>query len=256
MKKGHKFVFVLDNIDWTVKVHDMRADNQNKSMHAVATSLVFDRVPSTQLLADQPKQSLSKTDIVKLVNETDSEMACTRERYKVILAHLICEFLPAFYHFKNFAPNSNICDYKEEMKLQSVVIPFPIMMKDEKKYAELVDVLDTLEKWIKQLFSKAGLCPSHGTSDTVTPGSLAATTSRPDQPASHIPPVLADDDPLPKVPCFGDQLSRVRMAGCKDLRAGNPTAHERLDHVYPLRIADWHTKRSFLKVRIFHMRLI
>ena len=39
------------------------------------------------------------------------------------------------------------------MKLQSVVIPFPITMKDEKKYAELVDVLDTLEKWINQLFS-------------------------------------------------------------------------------------------------------
>lgn len=39
------------------------------------------------------------------------------------------------------------------MKLQSVVIPFPMKMKDKKKYAELVDVLDTLEKWINQLFS-------------------------------------------------------------------------------------------------------
>jgi hypothetical protein len=29
VKRENKLVFVLDNIDWTVKVHDMRADNQN-----------------------------------------------------------------------------------------------------------------------------------------------------------------------------------------------------------------------------------
>ena len=44
VKKGHKFVYVMDNIDWTIKVHEMQSDNQNKDVHAVATSLVFDRV--------------------------------------------------------------------------------------------------------------------------------------------------------------------------------------------------------------------
>ncbi|XP_028413251.1 uncharacterized protein LOC114536099 [Dendronephthya gigantea] len=44
VKSGHTFVYVLDNIDWEEKVHDMRQDVQNKSVHAVATSIVFDRV--------------------------------------------------------------------------------------------------------------------------------------------------------------------------------------------------------------------
>ena len=247
VKKGHKFVFVLDNIDWTVQAHDMRADNQNRSVHAVATSLVFDRVPQVSVVESNFKQSLATTDIVKLVTENDKKYT----RYRVILGRLICEFLPAFHHFKNLVPNNTICDYEEEMKLKSVVILFPVMMKDEKKYAELVDVLDQLEQWNQELFSKAGLCSSPDFSNTITPQPLVATTSRPDHPASHIPPVLAEDDPLPKIPCYGDQLSRVRMAGCKDLRAGNPTGRERLDHIYPFRIVDWHTKRSFLKVSIF-----
>lgn len=46
MKEGRTFVFALDNIDWDVKVHDMHSDQQNKSMHAEATSIVFDGVTS------------------------------------------------------------------------------------------------------------------------------------------------------------------------------------------------------------------
>ena len=87
--------------------------------------------------------------------------------------------------------------------------------------------------------------------DHVPPGPPIAAPSRPDQPASHVPPVPCVEDPLAKVqiPCFGDQLTRVRLAGAKDLRAGSHTARDRLDHLYPFRIVDWHAKRSFLKVK-------
>lgn len=81
VKKGHRFVFVLDNIDWTVKVHDMRSENQNKDVHAVATSLVFDRVPSQPSTGNQDAQkSLAKADVKALVMPNKDELACTRER--------------------------------------------------------------------------------------------------------------------------------------------------------------------------------
>ena len=50
------------------------------------------------------------------------------------------------------------------------------------------------------------------------------------------------------VPCIGDQLTRIRFAGAKYLRAGAHTNKDRVDHLYPFQIAAWHTKRSFLKV--------
>lgn len=34
VRKGRKFVFVLDNIDWDVKVNDMRSDNQTDGHHS------------------------------------------------------------------------------------------------------------------------------------------------------------------------------------------------------------------------------
>ena len=41
VKDGKTFSFVIDNIDWEEHVHEMRSDNQNESVHAVATSIVF-----------------------------------------------------------------------------------------------------------------------------------------------------------------------------------------------------------------------
>ena len=65
VQEGDTFVYVLDNIDWMEKVHDMRSDAQNKSVHAVATSLVFDRITSKDLPDDGPKRDLKDCDMMK-----------------------------------------------------------------------------------------------------------------------------------------------------------------------------------------------
>jgi hypothetical protein len=126
----------------------------------------------------------------------------------------------------------------------------PILLKDEKKYSDCVEILDQLEQWTEEIYSTAGLCESSNEPTVSNTTPVTSAHSRPDQPASHIPPTTSQSDPLHgvKIPCFGDQLTRVRMAGSKDLRAGCHSAKQRLDHLYPFCIVDWHTKRSFLKV--------
>lgn len=79
-------------------------------------------------------------------------------------------------------------------------------------------MLDQLELWTCEIYSKAGLCnpadPVH-----VPPGPSIGAPVRLDQPASHVPPVPQIEDPLAhvKIPCYGNQLTRVRLAGAKDL---------------------------------------
>ena len=67
VKSGFKFVFVLDNIDWEEKAHDMRQNVQNRSIHAVATSIVFNRVPDRDLPDSGPQQDLRKCNIHEIV---------------------------------------------------------------------------------------------------------------------------------------------------------------------------------------------
>ncbi|KAJ7381464.1 hypothetical protein OS493_001602 [Desmophyllum pertusum] len=133
LKQGKTFVFVLDNIDWEVKVHDMRSDNQNTSVHAVATSIVFDRVTCTHLPDDGPKKTLSECNLIDLLTLTEEEIQCTRDRYKIFIRRVLCELFPSFDFLKEILPAHTPCQFPEEMSYQSVVVPLPVLMKDEKK---------------------------------------------------------------------------------------------------------------------------
>ena len=254
VKSGFKFVFVLDNIDWEEKAHDMRQNVQNRSVHAVATSIVFNRVPDQNLPDVGPQLDLRNSnvhDIVAVSKEDKEEM---RRWYRVIVANLLFRHFEAFKMFQQHVPQTTDCAYATEMSAKSEVLTMPVLMKDEKKYSDCVDILDQLETWTYNIYSAAGLCSPDKESGENTIPTMRAT-SRPDQPASHVPPVATESDPLHgvKIPCYGDQLTRVRMAGLKDLRAGYHLAKQRLDHLYPFCIVDWHTKRSLLKVHYVHI---
>ena len=81
----------------------MRSDNQNKSVHAVATSVVFNRIPSTNLDDEEPQQSLSDVDldIVQLVELREDDLLEQRQMYKMIAAKILYEHCPAFGFLKD-----------------------------------------------------------------------------------------------------------------------------------------------------------
>ena len=63
VKSGHKFVYVLDNIDWEGKANDMRQEVQKKSVHAVATSIVFNCGSDQGLPDSGPQQELKDCNV-------------------------------------------------------------------------------------------------------------------------------------------------------------------------------------------------
>ena len=252
VREGKTFVLVIDNIDWTLKVHDMRSDKQNTSVHAVATSMVFDRVKRDDLDDEIPNVNLKNVDFKDLLKLDQEEIECTRERYRIFLGRILSNTFEFFRFFSDIVPDHTPCRYQAEMARQSVVVPMPVLMKDEKKYTDIINVLDQLETWTHDIYSQAGICDTYTIKDHVPPNLPVNSRSRPDQPSAHIPPTPEASDPLQNVqiPCFGDQLTRVRLAGAKDLRSGCHTPRDRLEHIHPVRIVDWHTKRSFLKVQL------
>ena len=74
VKSGFQFVYVLDKIDWGEKAHVMRNDVQNRSVYAVATSIVFNRIPIEGLSDSGLQQDLKKCNMCDVLNVNNVEL--------------------------------------------------------------------------------------------------------------------------------------------------------------------------------------
>ena len=50
--------------------------------------------------------------------------------------------------------------HSEETKKKPIVVNLPIIMKDEKKYSECIEIMDQLETWVEEIMTAANLAPS------------------------------------------------------------------------------------------------
>ena len=154
-------LYIYLTIDWEEKAHDMRQEVQNKSVHAVVTSTVFNRVHDEQIPNSNPQQHLKLHNVCELVNVNDADLDVIRSRYKVILVQLMFKYFTAFEMFKQYTREAAECCKATKMKMKSEVVTMPVLMKDEKKYTEVVNVLDQLEQWTHEIYAAAGLCSSN-----------------------------------------------------------------------------------------------
>lgn len=141
--------------------------------------------------------------------------------------------------------------FQKGMAQKSIIVPLPLQLKDEKKYDDVVDILSFYEDSIEEIYTKAWIIvnPPANARLPKPEGSLGGSASAPDQPGAHVNRQDADDHMSAVSVLFGgDQLTRVRFAGAKDLWAGSHTAKERFDHCSPFVVEPFHTKMSFLQV--------
>ena len=199
------------------------------------------------------KKTLKVVTFRELVLLSDDEIRLIQYRYKMLVARILLKHFKKFSRIKSYI--SGDIDLLHENSEASAIksdITMPVLMKDEKKYSDCVDVLDQFEEWTHKIYKSSGRCKDLEADQPPVSHPVISATTRPDQPRSHVPPVMSESDPLQgiKIPCFGDELTRVRFAGACDLHSGCHTAKQRLDNLYPYRIVGWHTTRSFLKVHV------
>ena len=92
--------------------------------------------------------ALSLTEFPLIISQTrtpreaNEEKQSTKEHYKIFIGKIECELFPAFQFPKRVVPAHTLCQYQAEMS--SLIVPLPVLMKDEKKYSGVLDVLDQL----------------------------------------------------------------------------------------------------------------
>ena len=243
IKEGKVFHGTGDNWDLKILKGSMRKDIKNEDLHLFASNLIENRLNFTHLSNESPKgniKGLPRSTFSLCV----SEWKQCAESAKIIVGRTILPFLPQFKFLKGIIPDHIPHQYSEHMAQQSTIVTMPIINANEAKYEDCVKILRTYEKWIAEIHVQAGLLREvPDTDDPLVPAGPAA----PGQTNAHAQATPNDPMKDMKVVFAGDQLTRVRFAGTKDLLSGAHTPTDRFEHCSPFKPVMWHTKASLLQ---------
>ena len=243
VKNNHTLRGTADNWDLKVRVAT-RKSHQNKDYHLLASNLIANRICFDHLPNDKPIFD----DIRKLPKQSFymnfNEWKMYKKTTKILIGRIIVEFFPKFKFLKKLLPNHIEHKYSQQMNKKSTIINMPIIDANEASYADCVKVLETYEKWIAEIYNKAGKLdkvPKAG--DEILINNQAETGQR------YAHTLFTQNDPMKdmKIVFGGDMLTRVRFAGAKDLRKGAHTPSDRFEHCSPFKPVMWHCKASLLQ---------
>lgn len=133
-------------------------------------------------------------------------------------------------------------------KLEVVIML--VLMKDEKKYFDCVDVMDMFEDWVYEIYIKVFGVVGINVFLLLFGRLVIYVLLWFDQFGFYVFFVLDFVELFcgVKVLCIGDQLMRVRFVGVKDFCVGVYIFKDRLDYLYLFCCVVWYIKRSFFKV--------
>lgn len=247
IKAGNTLRGTGDNWDMRILRNHMRKDIQNEDLHLFASNIIINRI-DFGLIKNEPEIPLNPRACSKDVFRcSGKDILKYGNDLKTLVARIIFDFCPKFSIFKSCIQKHIPPQHEEEMMQRSVIIPMPILDANENNYKDVVFILRTYESWIREHYTEAGILGMGQIQQPLDPAAPNHQVAEPGQPGAHLPPT--DDDPMKnmKIPFSGDQLTRVRFAGAKDLLRGAHTPSDRFEHCSPFKPVMWHTKASFLQ---------
>ncbi|XP_053405511.1 uncharacterized protein LOC123528628 [Mercenaria mercenaria] len=209
VKQGKKFRIIGDNVNFHMGVAQARKNTGKVSHmeHWFGSAAIVQNVSFPDLPGTHPQHDLRYLPAATFMLD-EHEWNGIMFKFSLIMTRILVDFFP-WLKFAKSAVSQVIDDIPEGLKEPNLVIPLPILHKNEQKYAEVVDILDSYQE-------------------------LCETTYE------------AAEKPLQEVHIGGDQLTRERFSGAKRLRAAALSETERFESLFPITFELFHLQMTVL----------
>ena len=162
IQDGQVLKFWGDNVDKKRKVRDLRSDHQGKMLHMFSMLVGQSRTPAPYLpcvghgcdLAIVPPEFfLPSSDNVEKV----------KVNLVTLVSRVLTQYFPALVLLAKVVPKHIPHHYTEEMSKKSEVFVLDVLMKNEAKHQDMIEIMKTYQKYLDDSgFSNANRVLSGG----------------------------------------------------------------------------------------------
>ena len=149
--EGVPFKFVGDNVDKKKGVRDIRANHQSELQHMYSVLVVRTRVLSPPLDASSSVGGFGSLRPSAFL-PTAQDMKAIHNNLVVLVSRILCQNMKHFSFLSKVVPAHTPHRYSEEMAKKSEVSVFDVLMKNETKNADMLDIMQAMQGYLGENF--------------------------------------------------------------------------------------------------------
>ena len=147
IRYGVTLKFWGDNMDKKKGVHDVRSDHQSLMLHKYSMVVGCSRVPEEGLeKTGQVADLSSKTAEFFLLTKADVEGA--KKNLEILVCRIMTEYMHDLSPLSKAVPKHISHQYSSEMAKKLEVIVLDVLMKDETKSSDMIDIMTTMQEYL------------------------------------------------------------------------------------------------------------
>ena len=149
--EGVTFKFVGDNVDKMKGVRDIRTDHKAELQHMYSMLVVRSRVLSP------PPDSRSSTGSYSSLRPsaflpTVHDIRAVQDNLVVLVSRILCRNMNHLSFLSKVVPAHITHQYSEEMAKKSDVVILDVLMKNEAKHADMLDIMHAMQSYLGEDF--------------------------------------------------------------------------------------------------------
>ncbi len=164
--EGATFKFIGDNVDKKRGVRDVRSDHSGKMMHMYSVLVAKSRLPPTGL-----EQSGRVADVRaipwKSFLPSQADVQQVKRNLVVLVSRLLTQYVKDLAPLSKSVPQHIEHQYSQQMSKKSEVAVVDVLMKNEVRHSDMVDIMQTMQGYLGDQYPPAHRVASGGDQLTI-----------------------------------------------------------------------------------------